>query len=205
MSPSRVDAYCCRSYDAGNGSVRLAPPRAADPLDHERDLGRGYVADREARVGPAPADADGAGAWAVVELMPSRPSRVLIVDDDPGVLDVLQEMLGMLGYDVMTAASGEVGLEALPIFEPDVLLLDLWMPGLTGVDVLSGVRHDYPHLPVVVVTANAAPDLTRDAVAQGAFDVISKPFTMADLGRIVDLAIQERRSRAPDNPDDPLT
>ena len=131
-----------------------------------------------------------------MDVTPARLCRVLIVDDDPGVLDVLREMIVTLDYDVMTAASGALGLAALPIFEPDVVLLDLAMPGLTGVDVLSRVRRDHPHVPVVIVTANAAPELTRDAVAQGAFDVIAKPFDMDNLGRIVGLAIQERGRRA---------
>lgn len=111
--------------------------------------------------------------------------RVLVVDDEPEVRSVLRDILDDAGYAVKTAASGVQALTTIPSFEPDVMLLDLQMPGITGVEVLAHVRARYPELRVVVVTASSDVDLARQLLAHGAFDYIAKPFVLEHVQRTV--------------------
>jgi CheY-like chemotaxis protein len=115
--------------------------------------------------------------------------RVLVVDDEPEVRDLLRDVLTEAGYAVKTAASGVQALTTIPSFEPDLILLDLQMPGLTGVEVLGHVRVRYPALRVVVVTANSDVELARHLLGHGAFDYIAKPFEVRHVEHTVAAAI----------------
>ena len=111
--------------------------------------------------------------------------RVLVVDDEPQVVDMLRELLVELGYTVETAGHGAEALGRVPEFEPDVVLLDLQMPGLSGLQVLEQLRRGHPGLPVVIVTGNADADVARSTLARGAFDYLRKPFQFDVLARVV--------------------
>lgn len=115
--------------------------------------------------------------------------RILVVDDEPEVRAVLRDILSDAGYAVKTAASGVQALTTIPSFEPDVMLLDLQMPGVTGVEVLAHVRARYPELRVIVVTANSDVELARQLLGYGAFDYIAKPFVLEHVEHTVGAAI----------------
>src|SRR5919108_727136 len=85
--------------------------------------------------------------------------RLLLVDDDPGVLDLLYEYFAGQGYEVEVASSGEVALSAVRAKRPDLVILDIRMPGMDGVEVLRRLRRQDATLPVIMVTANE--DVTR--------------------------------------------
>jgi DNA-binding NtrC family response regulator len=121
-----------------------------------------------------------------------RPRRVLVVDDEVQVGEMLSEMLGHLGYGVRVALTGEEALRAVPDFRPDVVLLDLALPGMPGEVVLERLRGSDPQLPVVVVTGNTDAELARKTLAQGAFDYLTKPFALARLTQVVEAAITFR-------------
>ncbi len=119
--------------------------------------------------------------------------RVLIVDDEPHVGSVFDDVLTDQGYVVKVVTRGSEALGLMPIFRPDVVLLDLKMPEMPGVEVLQRLCRDYPDVPVVVVTGNEDEDLARSTLSTGAFDYIHKPFHLAVLERVVAAAVGHRR------------
>ncbi len=100
---------------------------------------------------------------------------VLVVDDEPRVRDVLQRILKQEGYKVITAPDGETALGLIKETKPDVILLDIMMPGLDGFQVLNLIRQ-YSSIPVIMLTARREVTTARDALILGADDYVRKPF-----------------------------
>lgn len=121
--------------------------------------------------------------------MPSSLGRVLVVEDELRVGAMLREVLVELGYIVKVALRGAEALQLVPIFEPDVVLLDLLMPEMSGVEVLEQLRRDYPTLPVVIMSGNEDVEVARATLRDGAFDYLGKPFKIDALVRVVAAAI----------------
>jgi signal transduction histidine kinase len=110
-------------------------------------------------------------------------TSILIVDDDPNAFDVIEAHLYREGYDLFYAASGEEALNLLDSIEPDVILLDVMMPKLNGIEVCRTIKSDshWKHVPVIIVTAlNSKEDLARSLNA-GADDFITKPVSGIEL------------------------
>lgn len=101
--------------------------------------------------------------------------EILIVDDEPQVAEVLARSLAREGHSATIAHSGEEALKLLVKSEPDALFLDISMPGMNGLDVLSQVKRMRPSLPVVVITGHATADEVEEVKRLGAVDVIAKP------------------------------
>ncbi len=99
--------------------------------------------------------------------------RVLIVDDDPGIGKVLGIALRVSGYDVVTTTSGAEAIEIARMQAPDIILLDLVMPGVTGLEVLDRVRN-FSQVPVIIFSGH--PEVVQFALKMGANDSIAKPF-----------------------------
>jgi DNA-binding response OmpR family regulator len=99
--------------------------------------------------------------------------RVLVVDDEPGIGKVLRIKLNLSGYEVMSTTSGAEAIELIRAQEPDVLLLDILMPDMTGLEVLEQVRA-FSQVPVIIFTGR--PDIFQIARKLGASDYIAKPF-----------------------------
>src|ERR1700746_2565035 len=115
--------------------------------------------------------------------------RVLVVDDEPEVGAALRDLLLEIGYLVKNAARGDEALRLVDVFQPDVVLLDLQMPGMPGTEVLAQLRQRHPRLPIIIVTANTDAAVALSTLAQGAFDYVLKPFTLEGLERIVGAAL----------------
>jgi DNA-binding response OmpR family regulator len=118
---------------------------------------------------------------------PSAAARILLVDDDEGNREVLGYVLKRNGFVVTTAATGEEGLDILARGRVDLIVLDLVMPGLGGLETLRIIRtsHSPAALPVVIVTGLDAADDVATAKNLGANDYVSKPYQLADaLARI---------------------
>jgi DNA-binding response OmpR family regulator len=98
---------------------------------------------------------------------------VLVVDDDPAIGRILRIKLGACGYEVLTSATGEEAIERVRSGEPDIVLLDVVMPGVSGLEVLQRVRA-FSRVPAVVFTGH--PDIIRIARALGADGALAKPF-----------------------------
>lgn len=121
--------------------------------------------------------------------------KVLVVDDELEVRQILQEFLAHKGYEVYAAESGPEALNALDTFKPDVVLLDVLMPGMDGVETLKRMVALQPTLPVIMVTANADVGITSKLLGLGAADYIPKPFDLEYLDQAVSIQV----SAAQDN------
>jgi CheY-like chemotaxis protein len=113
--------------------------------------------------------------------------RVLIADDVPEVLQLLRDSLAECGYEVMTSTTGVEAIEAVSAFRPDVILLDMKMPGLSGLKVLDAIRRAGLTVPVILISAQ--PPRARE----GFFAVIKKPFTPDSIVRTVADAVSQLR------------
>jgi len=125
----------------------------------------------------------------------SQPS-ILVVDDESGILQTLQILLKNEGFDVTTAQGGKAGLEALKAHAPDIVLTDVRMPQVTGIDILAAVRQQDPETPVILMTAQASLQTAIQAVNEGAFYYIQKPFSNDDMVAICRRAADYRNLRA---------
>jgi CheY-like chemotaxis protein len=121
--------------------------------------------------------------------MPSSLGRVLVVEDETRVGAMLRDALVELGYTVKLAVGGAEALQLVPVFEPDVVLLDLLMPEMSGVEVLAHLRRDYPTLPVVIMSGNEDVEVARATLRAGAFDYLGKPVSLKAIARVVAAAI----------------
>src|SRR5690606_14793311 len=107
--------------------------------------------------------------------------RVLLVDDETAILHSLQILLKGEGFQVAVAHSGRDAVERFTDFEPDVVLTDIRMPGMDGLELLAALRQKDPEVPVILMTAQASLQSAVQAVNQGAFYYLQKPFSNADL------------------------
>lgn len=112
-------------------------------------------------------------------------AHILVIDDEPVVRGLVVEILESAGYTVATADRADDALELLETEEHDLVLSDIVMPGLSGVDLLRRVRVRRPNLPVVLVTGAGTYDLLGEALLEGADAILLKPFAHAELERIV--------------------
>lgn len=117
--------------------------------------------------------------------------RLLIVDDEEPVVEVLSDYFTGQGYEVQTARNGTEALAAVRRARPDLVLLDVRMPGIDGVEVLRRLRALDGRLPVIMVTANEDVALARETLKLGAFDYVPKPFDFAQLDRTVAAALAQ--------------
>jgi CheY-like chemotaxis protein len=122
-------------------------------------------------------------------------AKVLVVDDEPEVREVLRDLLSDLGYDVILADSGPTALDALSANKPDLVLLDVFMPGMDGVETLRRMTALDPSVPVIVVTANTDVDITSKLLALGAADYIPKPFDVEYLHQAISVQLAAARDR----------
>jgi DNA-binding NtrC family response regulator len=120
--------------------------------------------------------------------------RILIVDDEEVLRDVLDAVLRREGFDIVAASTGEEALSVLDSSEEvDLVILDVMLPGISGIDTLRAIRISNPYLPVIVITAFSSIDGAIDAMKQGAFHYIPKPFKNEEVVLTVNKALEQRR------------
>ena len=120
---------------------------------------------------------------------------VLVVDDESGILDSLNILLRNEGFAPQLAQGGKRGLELLGVSTPDIVLTDIRMPNVTGVEILAAARQGDPDCPVILMTAQATLQSAMQAVNEGAFYYIQKPFRNDELVAILRRAAEHRRLR----------
>jgi two-component system response regulator HydG len=120
---------------------------------------------------------------------------VLVVDDESGILESLRILLRNEGFEPILAHGGKKGLEMLAGPSPDIVLTDIRMPGVTGVEVLAAARQRDPDVPVILMTAQATLQSAMQAVNEGAFYYIQKPFRNDELIAILKRAAEHRQLR----------
>ena len=107
--------------------------------------------------------------------------RILVVDDEKRIRDGCQAVLTGEGYEVACAETGKQGLQMINREHYDIILLDLMMPGMSGLDILPEIKGDHPDTVVIVITGYATVEHSIEAMKAGAFDFISKPFSPKKL------------------------
>lgn len=121
--------------------------------------------------------------------------RILAVDDEPELLAVMDEFFEGR-YVVTTATSGPAALAAFTRERPDVVFLDVNMPGPSGIDVLQTMRELDPTVPVVMVTVSSEVVVAEECLKRGAFAYVPKPFDLHYMDHIAALAVEHRGGRA---------
>jgi CheY-like chemotaxis protein len=111
--------------------------------------------------------------------------RILVIDDDPSVAEMIAEAIRTFGHEALVALDGAEGLGVLESTAVQGVFLDLVMPGLGGLAVLTRIRNRYPHVPVVILSAHAGDEETREAMALGAAEVILKPAGLAQFTEVL--------------------
>ena len=111
--------------------------------------------------------------------------KLLVVDDELGICDFLRGFFTERGYEVFVANRGEVALEIIWKEKPEMILLDISMPGMSGIEVLRQVKEIQPDCKVIMVTAIENDEMISLAMQYGALDYIIKPFSLEYLEKIV--------------------
>lgn len=106
---------------------------------------------------------------------------ILVIDDEPGIRATVKDILEDEGYVAITAEDGPTGLDALKRDSIDVVVLDVWLPRMGGIDVLKAIKADHPAVEVIVISGHASIDMAVNAVKLGAFDFIEKPLSIERL------------------------
>jgi len=126
-------------------------------------------------------------------------ARILIVDDEPAVVDALGALVGGWGFAVSTAYSGSVALEIAAREHPDLVVLDLAMPGLDGIDVCRRLR-EWSRMPIVVLSARGEEPQKVAALEAGADDYVTKPFGPDELRARIRATLRREQSRRAESP-----
>jgi two-component system KDP operon response regulator KdpE len=126
------------------------------------------------------------------------PERILIVDDEPNIVATVSPLLRARGYDVLSAVSGRSGLDAVDREKPDLVVLDLGLPDMDGIDVCRHVR-EVSNVPIVVLSARGGEGDKVAALDAGADDYVTKPFGPEELLARIRAALRRADSPAPAN------
>src|SRR5918996_1744148 len=130
----------------------------------------------------------------------SEPATLLVADDDPGLRESLERTLTRDGYRVLLASDGRAALERFQSGGIDLIVTDLKMPGLTGLELLRAAKAIAPNVDVILLTAFGTVEEAVKAMKDGAYDFLTKPFRREQLVKLIDKAL-ERRSLIAQNRD----
>ncbi|KAF0122547.1 MAG: response regulator receiver [bacterium] len=118
--------------------------------------------------------------------------RVLLVDDEEEFVTTLSERLSLRGIETEVAYNGENALAKMNQRTPDIVILDVMMPGLSGLDVLRQIKETLPDIPVILLTGRGSTREGIDGMKQGAFDYLMKPVDIEDLIKKMNEAMKRR-------------
>ena len=132
-----------------------------------------------------------------------RPISVLVVDDDDTLRETCAQYLQSFGFDVHSEGRGERALDTLRRRTFDILVVDLYLPGSSGMDILTDAVERYPRSKVILMTGNPSVESSHRALEAGAFDFLPKPFSATHLEILVDRAVQsiedDRNAEVPES------
>lgn len=123
--------------------------------------------------------------------MPGK--KILVVDDEPEVRQLMEHFLTERGYEVRITENGRLGLAALDTFTPDVVLLDMHMPEMDGLETLKRLAARSPSLPVIMITVNEDIETTARLLQLGAADYVPKPFNLEYLEQAINIQLSVAR------------
>jgi DNA-binding NtrC family response regulator len=121
-------------------------------------------------------------------------NRILIVDDEVSARTGLAELVSSWGYETVSAENGEKAFSIIPEFEPSVIITDLVMPRMDGMDLLKKIKESFPGLSVILLTAQASIDSAVEAIKQGAYDYLEKPIDHTRLHILLDKCLEHKRT-----------
>ncbi len=119
--------------------------------------------------------------------------KILVIDDEKNIQKALRGILTDEGYSVAAASSGEEGLQMVEAENFEAVLLDIWLPGIDGLQVLRGIKKGFPDVPVIMISGHGTISTAVEAVKEGAFDFFEKPLSMERVIITVDRAIYQKR------------
>ncbi len=118
---------------------------------------------------------------------------ILIVDDEPSILQSLSGLLSDEGFEVITASNGYEALKTIDRESPDLVLLDIWMPGIDGIETLKQIKQEHPFIQVIIITGHGTIETAVKATKLGAFDLIEKPLSIDKVIVTINNALNFRR------------
>ena len=124
------------------------------------------------------------------------PFRVLVIDDDPGIRDYLEALVSRQGYQVFAVADGEQALRTLDETRPDLVTLDVVLPGMDGIETLQKIKQRLPDVPVVMLSGHGQARTIVEAMRLGASDFLRKPFEVEELELAFQKALEKRALKA---------
>jgi DNA-binding response OmpR family regulator len=127
-------------------------------------------------------------------------TRILVIEDDPSILRGLQLNLGMEGYMVRSAIDGETGLQLAKSERPDLVVVDVMLPRMGGLEVVREIRLDDPELPILILSAKGQETDKVAGLKLGADDYMVKPFGLKELLARIDALLRRRRGRGEAGP-----
>src|SRR5438034_2560183 len=116
-------------------------------------------------------------------------AKILVVDDEPSMVDVLCTLLRGQGHEVIPASAGDRAIELMPQISPDLIITDIKMAPVGGMEVLRAAKQYDPGMGVILITAYATVENAVEAMKMGAYDYVSKPFKIDELQITVDRAL----------------
>lgn len=116
-------------------------------------------------------------------------AAILIVDDDSQLRQSFEKLLRGEGHSPLTASSGEDGVDAVRRYSPDLVIIDVRLPGIDGLEAFRRMRDEAPDLPVIIMTAHGTTDMAIEATKLGAYDYVLKPFEIPDMLALIDRAL----------------
>jgi len=119
--------------------------------------------------------------------------KILVIDDEPTLRDSLEVALKTSGYDVLTARTGEEGLERLLKENPDLILLEHWLHGINGDEVLRRIKEGDTEIPIIVMTAQGSIEMAVNLMKMGAFDFLVKPFELDQVEDLIKKGLERIR------------
>src|SRR5512134_1790729 len=119
-------------------------------------------------------------------------AQVLIVDDEEGIRESLSQIIEDDGYETVTASSGEDAIKTVQETLPDLVLLDIWMSGIDGIQTLQEIKAMHPDLPVIMISGHANIESAIKATKMGAYDLLEKPLSLDKVLLSVQRALEKK-------------
>ncbi len=126
-------------------------------------------------------------------------SNILVVDDEPAICWGVKQLLEREGHQVTILSSGEAALSAVDASEPDLMLMDVRLPGISGLEALDKLRVHHPNLPIVIMTAFGQLDIAVQVMRHTGVDYLAKPFDLDQVAGVVHRMLQDSRTAAPED------
>jgi two-component system nitrogen regulation response regulator NtrX len=146
---------------------------------HGANLGRGGFATEVAREN--------------IYMAKASKATVLVVDDEKSIIETLSSIIEDEGYDVITASSGEKGLKMFLKHNPDIILLDIWMPDMDGIETLKQIRSRDKEVSIIMISGHSNIDTAVQAIKLGAYDFLEKPLSLDKVLILINRALEKQK------------